>query len=68
LEKLNDSEDIFSAWENIQENFKISSKVSLGTYGLRQYKLWFDEECLCFFRPKEEGSNALITASKIRAM
>jgi hypothetical protein len=44
----NDSEDINSAWENIQENFKNSDKESLGLYELKQHKPWFDEECLGF--------------------
>jgi len=48
MEKLNDSEDINRAWENIQENFKNSAKDSLGTYGWKQHKPWFDEEFLRF--------------------
>jgi len=48
LEKLNDSEDINRYWENIQENFKNSVKESLGAYEFKQYKPWFDEECLGF--------------------
>jgi hypothetical protein len=36
-----DSEDINSAWENIKENIKISSKEC----ELKQHKPWFDEEC-----------------------
>ena len=46
LENLSDSEDINRAWEDIKQNIKISAKESLGLYESKQYKLWFDEECL----------------------
>jgi hypothetical protein len=46
LENLNDSEDINRAWENIKESIKISAKETLGLYGRKQHKPWFDEECL----------------------
>jgi len=49
LENLRDSEDINTAWENIQENVKTSAKETLGLYEMKQYKPWFDEECLLFF-------------------
>jgi hypothetical protein len=45
LEKLNASEDINRAWENIKENLKISAKEALGLYGQKQQKPWLDEEC-----------------------
>jgi hypothetical protein len=45
LENINDSEDINRAWENIKENIKISAKETIGLYGEKQHKLWFDEEC-----------------------
>jgi hypothetical protein len=48
LEKLNDSQDINRAWENIKENIKISTKGTLGLYELKSHKPWFDEECLGF--------------------
>jgi hypothetical protein len=39
-----DSEvDINRAWETIRENIKISAKESLGYYGLKKHKPWFDE-------------------------
>jgi len=38
LEKLNDSDDINRAWENIQENFKKSGTKCLGLYELKQQK------------------------------
>jgi len=38
LGKLNDSENINRAWENIQENIKTSAKDSLGLYELKQHK------------------------------
>jgi len=48
LENLNDSEDMSRAWENVKENIKTSAKESLGLHELKQYKPWFDEECLGF--------------------
>jgi hypothetical protein len=48
LENLSNSEDINSAWENIKENIKNSTKESLGLHELKQHKPWFDEECLGF--------------------
>ena len=48
LENLNDSEDIYRAWENIKENIKIAAKETLGLYELKQHTPWFDEECLYF--------------------
>jgi hypothetical protein len=46
LENLNDSMDVNRAWEDIKENIKISAKESVGVYELKQYKPWFDDECL----------------------
>jgi len=54
LENLNDSGDINREWENIKENIKTSVKESLGVYGLKKHKPWFDEE-VYFFRSKEAG-------------
>jgi len=48
LENLDEREEINRAWENIKENIKISTKDSLGLYELKQYKPWFDKECLSF--------------------
>ena len=48
LKNLKDSKDINSAWENIKENIKTSTKESLGLHELKQHKPWFDEECLRF--------------------
>jgi hypothetical protein len=36
------------AWDNIKDNIKFSAKWTLGLYGQKQHKLWFDEECLQF--------------------
>ena len=46
LENISDDEDINRAWENIEENIRRSAKNSVGLYKLRQYKPWFNEECL----------------------
>jgi len=45
LEKLNDSEDLNRAWENIKDNIKSSAIESICLYELKQHKPWFDEEC-----------------------
>jgi len=45
LEYLNESGDINSAWKNIKENIKTSTKDSLSPYELKHHKSWFDEEC-----------------------
>jgi hypothetical protein len=54
LKILNDSEDINRAWENIQEDFRNSVKVSLVRYDLKQHKPWFDEECLGFLDQRKQ--------------
>ena len=46
LENLSDSEDINRAWENVRENIRTPAKESLGLHELKQYKPWFDGECL----------------------
>jgi hypothetical protein len=51
LEKLNNSEDIIRAWENIQENFKNSGKERVGAYELKKHKPMFGEECLRSWEP-----------------
>ena len=55
LENLSDNEDINRAWENIKENIKTSSKESLGLYGLKQHKPWFDKESLRFLDQRKEA-------------
>jgi hypothetical protein len=49
LENLNESEDIKGVCKNIKERTKTSANNSLGLYGLRQHKPWFDVECLGVF-------------------
>jgi len=44
LENMND--DVNRTWKNIKENIQISAKESLGLHEFRQYKHWFDDECL----------------------
>ena len=48
LEKLNDSEGINRAWENIKEDIKTSAKENLVLHELKQHKIWFHEKCLVF--------------------
>jgi len=48
LEKLNESQDINRAWENIKEKIKISAKESLDLYEMKSHKPWIDEEYLEF--------------------
>ena len=55
MENLRDSEDINTAWENIQENVKTSAKDSLGLYEMKQHKPWFDEECLSFLNQSKQA-------------
>ena len=54
LENLSDSEDINTAWENIQENVKTSAKETLGLYDLKQHKPWFNEECSRFLYQRKQ--------------
>ena len=58
LENLSDDGDINRAWKNTKENIKTSAKESLGLHKLKQYKPWFDEECL--------GSLAQMKQAKIQ--
>jgi hypothetical protein len=50
LKNLNDSEDI-----NIRENIKVSAKETLGLYGQKQHKPWFNEECLQVLRETKQA-------------
>ena len=43
------------AWENIKENIKTSAKDSLGLHELKQYKPWFDEQCLVFLDQRKQA-------------
>jgi len=54
LDKLNDSEEINRAWENIRGYFKNSAKEILGLHKLKQHKPWFDEECLRFLDQRKQ--------------
>jgi hypothetical protein len=44
LEKLNDSKNMNTAWENIKENIKISDNEFLRQLEMKECELWFDEE------------------------
>ena len=47
LENVSEDEDINRAWESIKVNIKTSATESLGLHEkTKQYKPWFDEECL----------------------
>ena len=54
FDKLNDSEEINKAWENIRGDFKNSATDSLGLHKLKHHKPWFDEECLCFLDQRKQ--------------
>jgi hypothetical protein len=53
LENLNNSEDINTAWENIEKNVKTSAKNRLSLYEWKQHKLSFEGGSV--FRSKEAG-------------
>ena len=55
LENLSDGEDINRAWENIKEIIKTSAKENLGMHELKQFKPWFDDECLGFLDQRKQA-------------
>ena len=55
LKNLSDGENINKAWENIKENFKTSTKRSVGLDELKQHKPCFDEEFLCFLEKRKKA-------------
>jgi len=61
LENLNDSEDIYRAWENIKENIQTSANESLRLYELKQHKPWYNEECSRFI---DQRKQTVVTVSK----
>jgi len=46
LKKLNDSEGINRALQNMKENIKTSPQEIVGLHRLKKHTSWFDEECL----------------------
>ena len=48
LGNLSDDQYINKFWENTEENIKTSATESLFLHELKQYKPWFEEECLGF--------------------
>jgi len=48
LENLNGDENVNRTWENIKENIKTSAKKILVLHDWKQYKPWFDKECVDF--------------------
>jgi hypothetical protein len=55
LENGGDDEDINRPGESIKEYIKTSAKESLGLHELKQYKPWFDEECLGILDQKKQA-------------
>lgn len=45
LEKLNNSKNMNTAWENVKGNIKISDNEFLGQLERKPCELWSDEEC-----------------------
>jgi hypothetical protein len=45
LENSDTEVDVKTVWETIRENIKTSTKESLGYYGPKKNKSWFDERC-----------------------
>jgi hypothetical protein len=62
LEDLDAEVKIYSAWEMISENIKISAKESLGYFELKMHKPWFDEGCSKLLDERKEAAEA--TGSK----
>jgi predicted metallo-beta-lactamase superfamily hydrolase len=44
LENSGNNVDINAAWKTIRENTKISTKMSLSYYKLKQHKPWFEKK------------------------
>ena len=55
MEKLNDSQGINRAWENIKEHIKTSAKGSPGLYERKRHKPWFEEECSEFLDQRKQA-------------
>jgi hypothetical protein len=60
LEDLDAEVEINSACETIRENIRISAKVSLGYYELKEHKPWFDKGCSELLS-KETSQIAVVT-------
>jgi len=55
LENLNDSDDINRACGNIKQNTKTPAIQSLCLYELKQYTLWYDDECCGFLDQRKQA-------------
>jgi hypothetical protein len=55
LENVSEDEDINRAWGSIKENIKTSGTESLGMHERKQYKPWFDEECLVMVDQRKQA-------------
>jgi hypothetical protein len=54
LENVSEDEDTNGAWESIKEKIKTSATESLGMHERKQYKPWFDEECLVMLDQRKQ--------------
>jgi hypothetical protein len=55
LDDDDDNVGISRTWKSISDNIKASATESLGYYGLRQLKPWFDEECSKFLGQRKKS-------------
>jgi hypothetical protein len=53
--KLNGSESINMALENMKESIKTSPKETAGLHRLKKHTSWFDEECLCSLDQRKQA-------------
>jgi hypothetical protein len=61
LEKLNDSVDIYRAWETIRKTTNISAKESVEYYKLKKHKPWCSRSVFKTVRPVETSQTAVVT-------
>jgi hypothetical protein len=60
LENVSEDEDINGAWESIKENIKTSATESPSMQERKQYKPWFDEECLVILDQRKQAKTQWI--------
>jgi hypothetical protein len=64
LENLYAEVDTDRAWGTIRDNIQISAKESLGYYGLKKHKPWFDKGCSKLLDHRKQAKFAVFTGSK----